>query len=160
MVEASLARLRELALAVPRPGCEWEERPRFGPPATPKQLAAFERAAGFPLPPDLRAFLSACSAVDAGSVHNGYFVGGVAKLTRSLAREDFPRNVSTEPVAPVATDGGGNAFLVSAASRVWRWDRETGSVSEVAGSFAEFLERVADDWAAYLGDAQDWQYLV
>ena len=35
MVEASVARLRELALAIPRPGCEWEDRPRFDPPAPP-----------------------------------------------------------------------------------------------------------------------------
>lgn len=72
MVEASLTRLRQLALAIPRPGCEWEDQPRFDPPATPEQLAAFEQAAGFPLPADLRTFFAACGAVVGMSVHNGY----------------------------------------------------------------------------------------
>src|SRR5262249_37744503 len=152
VVEASLARLRELALAIPRPGCDWEERPRFEPPASPEEVAAFERAVGFPLPADLRVFLAECGAVVGMSVHNGYWVGGVERLTRSLGRGDFPPPVSGEPAAPVATDGSGNAFLLSASGRVWRRDHETGGASEVAGSFADFLERVAADWAAYVTD--------
>jgi hypothetical protein len=159
VVEASLARLRELALALPRPGCDWEERPQFDPPASPEQMAAFERVAGFPLPADLRVFFSACGAMVGMSVHNGYWVGGVEQLARSLDRGDFPREVSGDPAVAVATDGGGNAFLLSARGRVWRWDHETGSVSEVAASFAGFLARVADDWAAYVADTPGWRYL-
>jgi hypothetical protein len=159
VVEASLARLRELALAIPRPGCEWEERPRFDPPPPPEQVAAFERAAGFALPADLRAFLASCGAAVGMSVHNGYWVGGLEQLAHSLARADFPGSVAGEPTAPVATDGAGNAFLLSASGRVWRWDREAGTVSEVAGSFAGFLTRVADDWAAYIADTPGWRFL-
>ena len=90
------------------------------------------------------------------SVHNGYWLGGVGRL--SLA--DFPRAAGGEPVAPVATDGGGNAFLLSAGGRVWRWDHETGSVSKVAASFAGFLEQVSADWAAYVADTPGWRFLV
>lgn len=160
MVEASLARLREIALTIPCPGCEWEDRPRFDPPASPEAVAAFERAAGFPLPADFRAFLALTGAVVGMSVYNGYWVGGVEQLALSLARGDFPREVSGEPAAPVATDGGGNAFLMTSAGRVWRRDHETGSVSEVARSFAGFLARVADDWAAYVAGTPGWRYLV
>lgn len=160
MVDESLARLRELARALPRPGCEWEEQPRFEPPALPEQVAAFERTAGFPLPTDLCAFLAACGAVVGMSVHNGYWIGGVEQLARSLERGDFPRVVSGESAVPVATDGAGNAFLLSASGRVWRWERETSDVAEVAGAFAAFLARVADDWTAYLEDTPDWEYLV
>lgn len=145
MVKASLARLRELARAIPRPGCDWEERPRFEPPPSAEQVDAFERAAGFALPADLRTFLTDCGAVIEMSVHNGYWVGGVEGLARCIGRGDFPRSVAGEPVAPVATDGGGNAFLLSSSGRVWRWDHETGNLSEVASSFAGFMERVASD---------------
>ena len=153
---ASVARLRELALAIPRPECEWEERPRFDPPAPPAAVAAFERAAGFPMPVDFRAFLARTGGVVGMSVHNGYWLGGVERL----APDAFPREVAGEPAAPVATDGGGNAFLLSAGGRVWKWDHETGRVSEVAASFAAFLVRVADDWAAYVADTPGWRFLV
>lgn len=159
-VEASLARLRELALALPRPGCDWEERPTFHPPALPEALDAFERVVGFPLPPDLRAFLAQTSAVVGMSVHNGYWLGGLEQLTRLVGADGVPRKVAGELTAPIATDGGGNGFLVSHSGRVWRWDHETGNLSEVARSFTEFLERVADDWAAYVADTPGWQFLV
>lgn len=156
MVEASVERLRELALAIPRPGCGWEDRPRFDPPTPAEAVTGFERAAGFPLPADFRTFLALTGGVVGMSVHNGYWLGGVERL----APADFPREVAGEPAAPVATDGGGNAFLLSAGGRVWRWDHETSSVSEVASSFAAFLVRVADDWAAFVADTPGWRFLV
>ena len=156
MVQGSIARLRNLALAIPRPGCEWEEQPRFDPPASSEEVAAFELAAGFTIPSDFRTFLAETGAVVGMSVHNGYWLGGVARLDPAA----FPRVSGSEAVAPVATDGGGNAFLLSATGRVWRWDRETGSVSQEAESFAAFLSRVADDWAAYVKDTPGWRFLV
>lgn len=155
-MEASIVRLRELAHAIPRPGCEWEDPPRFDPPAPPEAIAAYERAAGFPLPADFRAFLAHTGGVVGMSVHNGYWLGGVERL----AVADTPKVAGNERVAPVATDGGGNAFLLSEAGRVLRWDHEMGSVTEVAKSFADFLERVADDWAAYVADTAGWRFLV
>jgi hypothetical protein len=121
---------------------------------------AFERDAGFSLPSDLREFLADCGMVVGMSVHNGYSVGGVEQLARSLSRGDFPRSVAEDSAVPVATDGGGNAFLLSSNGKVWLWDRETGSVAEVAGSFSEFLARVADDWTAYVADTPGWPFLV
>jgi len=157
VVETSLARLRELALALPRPGCEWESRPTFDPPATPEAIAAFELAVGFPLPADFRAFLASAGAVIGMCVHNGYWLGGVEQLARLVEVGSLPREVAGELVAPVATDGGGNSFLLCSGGRVLRWGHDTGVVSAVAGSFAAFLERVADDWAAYVAGTPDWR---
>ena len=42
MVVQTLSRLRDLALALPRPGCEWESQPTFDPPATAEEVANFE----------------------------------------------------------------------------------------------------------------------
>jgi len=70
-------------------------------------------------------------------------------------------------VLPIGADGGGNLFLMDRASNalgaVWKWDHEfqprfdgvaREGLSYVAGSFVEFLERVAEDWEHFLaGDA-------
>jgi hypothetical protein len=159
-VEASLAQLRELALALPRPGCEWEERPSFDPPASAQSVAELERIAEFAFPADFRAFLSHTNAIVGMSVHNGYWIGGVEQLLRPEDRGEFPRMVDAEPVIPVATDGGGNAFLLGAGGSVWRWDHETGKVVQVAGSFNAFLEQVTADWAAYIANTPNWRFLV
>jgi len=154
MVADILNHLRSLADAFPE-----GDRPTFSPPAPAASIRAFEVAVGFPLPAELRDFLSLCDAVVAMDVHNGYWLGGSAVLTRGVSLGYFPRSVEVggEPVAvaPVGTDGGGNAFLVTAGDgRVWRWDHETGGVAAVAGSFAAFLRRVAEDWEhAAAGDA-------
>jgi hypothetical protein len=160
VVKVSLARLRELALAIPRPGCEWEERPHFDPPASSEEIAAFERAAGFPFPADLKTFFSEAGAVVGMSVHNGYWVGGIEQLTCALIHGDFPRSVSGEATVAVATDGGGNAFLLTSGGHIWFWNHETGNGSVVASSFTEFLDRVATDWAAFIANTPGWHYLV
>jgi hypothetical protein len=160
MVADALNRLRRFTEVFPE-----GEGPAFSPPASADSIQAFESALGFPLPPDLREFLTLCDAVVAMDIHNGYWIGGTTGLTRSIGRGDFPGIIDSGgervPVAPIATDGGGNAFLLTASDgRVWRWDHETGGVSPVAGSFVAFLERVAEDWErAAAGDA-DWTYLV
>lgn len=160
MVALSVNQLRELAAAIPRPGCEWESRPTFDPPASLNAVAALERAAGFPLPDDLRVFLALTDRVVGMSVHNGYSIGGAELLAKLVGSEGIPRNVPDGLAAPIALDGGGNGFLISEAGRVWRWDHETGHVSSVAGSFGAFLERVAADWAAYVADTEGWRFLV
>lgn len=158
-VEASLARLRELALALPRPGCDWEERPRFDPPPTPDAISAFETAAGFQLPADLRRFFADTDAAIGMSFHNGYWIGGVERLVDFITYDVCSRSVEGEPAAAIATDGGGNAFLLSASGRVWRWNHETGAVSPVAESFGAFLDRVVADWEAYAADTPGWRFL-
>lgn len=160
MVEASLARLRELARAIPRPGCAWETRPTFDPPASPEAVAGLERAAGFPLPADLRAFFALTDLVSGLSVHNGYSIGRAERLAYLVGTDGVPREVPDGPAAPVALDGGGNGFLLSAAGRVWGWDHETGQVRPVVASFGAFLDRVAADWSAYVADTPGWRFLV
>lgn len=160
MVADVLNRLRGLADLFPE-----GEGPTFSPPASADAIEALESALGFPLPAELREFLAQCDAIVAMDVHNGYWIGGTAELARSVGRGDFPGSMDSGgeriTVMPIATDGGGNAFLLTPADgRVWRWDHETGTPSAVADSFVGFLERVAQDWErAASGDA-DWEYLV
>ncbi|HEY1066768.1 MAG TPA: SMI1/KNR4 family protein [Pirellulales bacterium] len=156
MSSPALDRLKALALAVPRPGCEWEDRPRFAPPASEEAIASLGREAGFSLPQDFAAFLREHSAVVAMSIHNGYWLGGLS----ASSRETSMRSVFGRPAIVAATDGGGNPFLLTADGRIWRCDRETRAMREVASSFTAFLDRVADDWEAYATDAPEWQYLV
>lgn len=156
----TLARLRALAEAIPRPGYDWESRPTFAPPASPATVVELESAAGFALPADFRAFLSDTAAVVGMSVHNGYHVGDPERILAVLRDGAVPRTVTGTALIPVAFDGGGNAFLMTQTGDVWKWDHETGTVSPVARSFAAFLDRVALDWAAYVADTPDWRFLV
>lgn len=156
-VAATVGRLRELALALPRPGCDREDRPRFEPPASLESVVEIERNAGFSLPSDLREFLEQTGAIVAMSVHNGYWLGDINKL---LGEESFPRVADGEAAIPVATDGGGNAFMMGVSGRVWRWSHETDRLNLVAASFGAFLERVAEDWSAYVSDHLGWRFLV
>jgi cell wall assembly regulator SMI1 len=155
-VATAMTRLRELAAAFAEP-----ERPAFRPAASAMALQALERAAGARLPEPLKEFLLQADAVVAMDIHNGYWLGGAEELARSMERGDPPRSVTDTPVIPVATDGGGNAFLLSVSDgRVWRWDHETGQVQVIAGSFPDFLDRVADDWEQFALGTPDWRFLV
>lgn len=155
-VEISLIRLRELALTVPRSDCKWEEQPQFAPPATPQSIVKIESLAGFVLPNEFRTFLEQTNAVIGMSIHNGYWIGDVERL----ASDSFPRVIHNESVLPIATDGGGNAFLLSCNGYIWQWNHETGNVVQVATSFNAFLEQVVADWEAYLADTPDWDFLM
>ena len=141
------------------------ERPTFTPPSSADAIQAFESVLGFRLPSQLLQFLSTYDAIIAMNVHNGYWIGGLFELTRSVGRDDFPRSimVGREPhtIIPVATDGGGNAFLLSVDDgRIWRWDHETGNTTNVANSFVAFLRQVAEDWDHAIFNDEDWEYLV
>lgn len=155
-VKESIARLRDLASRIPRPGCDWEERPRFGAPATMDEVEAIERAAGFPLPVDLRAFLSETSGIVGMAVHNGYWIGDI----ESIDHADSRSHVENNRVIPIATDGGGNSFLMDATGQVWKCDRETGELSQIARSFADFLDRVLADWVAYVANTPGWRFMT
>lgn len=75
-------------------------------------------------------------------------------------------------IEPIGGDGGGNFFLLEATSRsdasVWKWLHELGcaddgidseSVVEMARSFSAFLERMADDWEAFVRDDRAWRFM-
>jgi len=152
--------LRDAAAAFP----DWQ-RPRFHDPATASALAALADAVGAPLPAALDRFLRITDAIVAMDVRNGYWVGGTAELIRSVQRGDHPTSVvvgrSTERVVPVATDGGGNAFLATVdGGAIWRWAHEVDGAERIAPTFETFLRRIAEDWRrAVVGDT-GWTYLV
>ena len=88
---------------------------------------------GNSLPASIRAFLAEHDSIAAMDVWNGYWIGGVS-LLRSIERGDFPGSVESHRVMPIATDGGGNAFLMPGDSdgRVWKWSHETSEVKVLA----------------------------
>jgi hypothetical protein len=166
-IRSSFDRLRELAKAMPRPGCDWESRPEFLPPPTREELEFTTRSLAVPLPHDLSEFLSLCGGIRGMSVHNGYHVCGASDIVKMNSHSDGwpPTELSTgggiDHVLTIALDGGGNAFLFSPRSGdVWRWNHETGKTTLVAESFGGFLQRVAEDWAAYVQGREPWTYLV
>jgi cell wall assembly regulator SMI1 len=159
-IESALNRLRAISEGFP----EWE-RPTFHPPASIEDVRELEQAIGAPLPTNIREFLLLCSAIVAMDIHNGYWIGGVRELARSVIRGDFPRTVEavcgSMPVVPIATDGGGNASLASIEGNwIGRWDHETGKTVGVATSFVEFLNRVALDWEHSAAGTEGWRYMV
>jgi hypothetical protein len=154
-VQALLRRLRELADTLD--DCE---RPTFHPPASADSVSAFERVAGFPLPQDLKVFLAHVGAIQAMSIHNGYWLGGIEQLTRNVQAGSLPGVAERERAVPIATDGGGNAFLLSDSGRVWRWNHETRAVRVVSPSFIDFLKRVVADWQAWGEGTPGWHFLV
>jgi hypothetical protein len=160
-VEQALIRLKELAEMFPREECPWEDRPTFEPRTDEKFLEEMRKKLGKALPDDLLAFFRICDAVVAMSIHNGYWIGGAEQLIRSAARGDFVPRIENDDVFPIATDGGGNAFLISAeVGSVWHWKHETGATRLVATLFGQFLERVVADWEHFAVSDDEWSYLV
>jgi len=154
-----VARLRSLGEQLPA-----EKRPAFLPGAPEDAIAALEECLPAPLPPDFTRFLRACGGIQAMDIWNGYWIGGVPELTRSIKRYDYPSTVEENngatPVLPIATDGGGNAFLMSLSDEtIWKWDHETGNVTAVADDFGDFLQHVIEDWEYYLANDDAWDYL-
>jgi hypothetical protein len=139
--------------------------PRVEGPATQDEIADLDEALGEAIPAELLELLRATRAIVAMDIRNGYWIGGPAHLSRSIRRGDFPASLRAggrdERALPIATDGGGNAFLLTRRlGSVWRWDHETGGVSCVSQNLAEFLRRVADDWEHNLAGDVSWEYLV
>lgn len=155
-----LCRLRELARAIPRNGCDWEDRPTFTSPASPEDISTLESLVGFALPADVRSFFSEADSVIGMSIHNGYYIGGTLQISASLQRNDFPQHVDAEAVMPIATDGGGNSFLLGRSGKIWKWDCETKNAAYVIDTFGGFLNLVADDWNAYVFGTEGWHFLV
>jgi hypothetical protein len=98
-------------------------------------------------------------------IRNGYWIGGPVELSRSLRRHDFPKTIDiqdrTSRAIPVATDGGGNVFMLAEIDgSVWRRNHDTAAVQHVAQDFVAFLNRVAVDWMHDLEGDERWTYLV
>ncbi|MFO0551529.1 MAG: SMI1/KNR4 family protein [Polyangiaceae bacterium] len=151
--------------------------PRFGPGCCNgelDELGAWYRG----LPADYREFLSLTRSVHAADVFNGYFFYSPLQVAR---RDDsLPRvlqlavsgPIEEVPVVAVAGDGGGNQFVLGMAGQrrgwVWKWCHEypvrfdgvaNMGLTQVASTFAAFVERVAEDWEHFARDDQTWAYL-
>ena len=101
-----------------------ETAPEFCRPATKSGLDSLARSSKRALSADPRAFLSLHRAIVAMDVFNGYWLG--ASKSGRLVLPSTPTAAKltsdAEPVIPVATDGGGNAFVQSVQSgSIWRW---------------------------------------
>src|SRR4051812_28018825 len=105
-MEALITKLRQLACALPRPGCAWESPSRIEPPATLGQVDEFERIVGFRFPPDLRAFLLNTRAIVAMSMHSGYWIGSPA-LPDGINSRTTPYDIAKLQLACVGTSGNG-----------------------------------------------------
>jgi cell wall assembly regulator SMI1 len=148
-----MRRVREIVekLRTVAEGFAVEERPNFLPGASAEAIVELEKSLAAKLPEDFNDFLRTHEAITAMEIRNGYWVGGIALIIMNVRRGDFPPAVAEEngpdAVVPVATDGGGNAFLMSLrGGTVWKWDHETGGVRIVADNFTAFLGRILQDW--------------
>ena len=158
-IDGLISRLHELANEF-----STGERPTFHQGASSDDISALRAIAAAEVPEDFTYFLSQCDSIVAMDIWNGYWIGGVERLLRIIAGKDFPSEVSerNNPVSviPVATDGGGNAFLLSLnGDKVWKWNHETGDAILVANGFSSFLARIAEDWEHFLSDDRTWRYL-
>jgi cell wall assembly regulator SMI1 len=138
--------------------------PRIEPPAVQAEVADLEEALGEVIPEGVLRLFRVTRAIVAMDIRNGCWIGGPQQLSRSIRRSDFPGSLNAEGrderVLPIATDGGGNAFLLTIRlGSVWRWDHETGGVACVSSTIADFLGRVAEDWAHNLEGDAAWRYL-
>jgi SMI1 / KNR4 family (SUKH-1) len=160
MIDGAVRRLIDIGRRYPP-----DVAPRVEGPATQDEVADLDDALGEAMPAELLELLRATRAIVAMNIRNGYWIGGPAQVSRSIRRGDFPASVTAEGrderVLPIATDGGGNAFLLTRRlGSVWRWDHETGRITCVSRNLAGFLRRVAGDWEHDLEGDLSWEYLV
>lgn len=158
-IERAVAVLRDCAGAFPE-----QDAPAFDLPATAGQIEALRKASRGFLGGQFEEFLRVTAGIVAMNVRNGYWIGGPNELTRALKRGDLPLYLSASnrgtPVVTVATDGGGNAFLVDVdTGAVWFWDHETSAERLVAADFVAFLRRVAEDWRHAAAGDETWDYI-
>jgi hypothetical protein len=175
-VSDALDRLREAGAALSRLASVTPlKAPTFGPGCSTGELDELQERG--PLPGDYVEFLSLCRRIVASDVFNGYYLYSPLGRPSDTA---IPRRllIGAEPtlqevaVSAVGGDGGGNLFLMGvgpiAAGRVWKWNHEHPArsdgvtregLTEVADSFATFLQRVAEDWEHFARGDRDWPYI-
>jgi cell wall assembly regulator SMI1 len=139
-----------------------EARPVFSNPARADQILELESMMGSTLSPDVQAFFETHDSISAMEVHVGYWVGGIETILRSIRRGDFPDSIESHRVFPIGSDGGGNAFLmpVDSDGPVWKWSHAIGEACEVAESFPQFLDRLADDFRMFAAGNDDWPFMA
>jgi hypothetical protein len=141
------------------------ERPEIGRPNDEKIVAAFEQTLSEKLPKDFIAFLCDYDSIVAMDIWNGYWIGGLTSIKQMMEQKSFPSRCTEASksyhLIPIATDGGGNGFLMALGQNnlVWKWWHETEQMDLVAKSFSDFLERVKTDWEHFLRKDYAWQYL-
>lgn len=138
------------------------EQPTCSTPTTPQQVAQFDTAIGWAIPSEVRDFFAVHAAITSIDIHNGYSIGDLTILARSVAGGDFPDSVDSIDVFPIGSDGCGNAFLMVRAGSgpVWKWRHDVGDFAIVANSFSQFLTRLADDFHAYAVGQTDWDFMA
>jgi len=172
---AKLAERAERATAATRRIVGWlrehsdEDRHKNPPPgAKAATLAAYERALGIPLPPDLRAWWSMHDGGVALFEYEGLGCGhsmqrraGMEELRQSGVLADhelFPQDVARIAATkwhprwiPLAEDGCGNLYCVDMGparmgivGQVIRWEMRGGAFAASSVVLAELLERYAD----------------
>ncbi len=177
-IEAAMARLRQCAERIGSLQAPYaREMPFFGPGCCEAEIAELlgNRA---PRLAEYGEYLRLCRRIDAADVFNGYslfsplLVVQQTEAPRRLLVGREPQLLEVEVLA-VGGDGGGNLFLMSTSSNqpgaVWKWDHESGArfdgvardgLTEVAGDFAGFLERIATDWEHFAAGDDAWSYLA
>jgi len=160
LVTDSIKALRKLAEMLPHENCPWDEQPTFKAPKSEDLIIKLQEEAGFSFPTDLLAFFSEVDSIVGMSVHNGYWIGDVQKLSDMHSARNFPRIINDYKAIPIATDGGGNGFLIDSSGYVWNWNHGSEQLKQVSDSFTGFLERVVEDWEAFVFSRLDWEYLV
>lgn len=177
-IDAALRDLRSLGSAIADEDFGYPvEEATFEPGSSASRLESISATVGEALPVDYRYFLEQCAGFSGLDFHNGYVMHTPEEVIRLLARSGAPKRVQTLdgaiPVLPIASDGGGNVFLLQLKPPflVLRWDHELGgedavssghqSLRPAADGFASFLDRIRDDWRAFLGpDPGSWTYIT
>ena len=178
---AALERLRHLAGRIGEAGVGgFDGAPKFGGRCLPEEIDELSSRFRVQLPPEYRDFLLSCRRVFAPDIRSGYFLFSPISILDTWAQSGTPKRIRVEtpdfagelPTMPIGGDTHGNLFLLSVSedlhASVWKWDQGippqadgtlTHGASQVASSFSEFLERIADDWAHHLDQDSEWRYL-
>ena len=177
-IDAVLRDLKSLGSAIANDDFGYPvEEATFEQGSSASRLEAISAIVGEALPVDYRYFLEQCAGFAGMDFHNGYVMHTPEEVVRLLAPSGAPKRVKTLDgalaVLPIASDGGGNVFLLQLRppNVVLRWDHELGgedavssghpALRPVADGFASFLERIRDDWRHFLGpDPGSWNYIT
>lgn len=157
-IDAVLRDLRELGGAIGGIDLGYPvDAATFSPPASADQVRTLAGRLLAPLPPDYAYFLSRCRGFAGMDFHNGYAVHGPELVLRILSEPGAPKwvrtNTSSLPTIPVASDGGGDVFLLDLGSpyTVRRWGHGIGSDRDEVPDADPCLRTLCQGFLAFLG---------